>query len=192
MCERPAFSVPRIRSTKIDGRSCCGRNAAAPVGPIRCNTRNGTMIGNLKPRLILATVALLPLSAAAQPAKPGSLAVDFQSDPAKAGWELLQFSWVQTPADGGWVPGGSRTRESSDSEFSRIRLRERRERLLAGPTVLRDAASVLSLDVSVARASSRLLGGDVLCGRRPDAAGRSQLGHLPDGRLDRQRTVLSG
>ncbi|MBM3880830.1 MAG: hypothetical protein FJ387_14120 [Verrucomicrobia bacterium] len=53
--------------------------------------------------------------AAAQPAKPGILAVDFQSDPAKAGWELLQFSGIQTPAKGGWVPG-SRTRESSDSK----------------------------------------------------------------------------
>ena len=62
------------------------------------------MMGTLKPFLILVTVAPLPLplSAAAQPAKPGILAVDFQSDPARAGWELLQFSWGQTPAKGGW------------------------------------------------------------------------------------------
>lgn len=64
--------------------------------------------------LILAIVSSLPCGTSAQITKPDILAHGFQSEPAKAGWELLQFPWVQTPAKGGWVPGGSRTRESSD------------------------------------------------------------------------------
>jgi lysophospholipase L1-like esterase len=52
--------------------------------------------------LILATAAFLPLSASARQPK-SILAHDFKSEPAEAGWQLLQFDWRPSPAKGGWV-----------------------------------------------------------------------------------------
>jgi len=39
----------------------------------------------------------------------------FRSDPAEAGWQLLQFDWVNEPAAGRWVPG---TRASDGGSLS--------------------------------------------------------------------------
>jgi len=54
--------------------------------------------------LLLAPVTLFscagtPARAAARPV----LAHDFRSNPADAGWQLLQFSWNRSPLKGGWI-----------------------------------------------------------------------------------------
>lgn len=72
------------------------------------------MIRAIAGLLILVIANFLPRGVSAQITKPDILAHGFRSDPTKTGWELLQFSWVQTPAKGGWVPADIRTRESSD------------------------------------------------------------------------------